>query len=81
MTDARELLTQEMIQQIEDCAKEQGRRPVEVLQEAVGRYMASRRLERLVERGERLAQRRNIKEDNIPELVQQVRRENRARGR
>jgi putative PIN family toxin of toxin-antitoxin system len=81
MTDARELLSEDLIQQIEDCAKEQGRKPVEVLEEAVGRYMAQRRLDRLAERGERLAQRRNIKEEDIPELVQQVRRENGVRGR
>jgi hypothetical protein len=79
MTDARELLSEEMIQPIEDCAKEQGRKPVEVLEEAVGRYIAQRRLDRLAERGERLAQRRNIKEEDIPELVQQVRRENGVR--
>jgi hypothetical protein len=80
MTDARELLSGEMIEQIEACAREQGRKPVEVLEEAVGRYMAQRRLERLVERGERLAQQRGIREEDVPELVRQVRREN-ARGR
>ena len=81
MTDARELLSEELIQQIEICAREQNRKPAEVLEEAIGRYMALRRLERLSERGERLARERGIREEDVPDLVQQVRQENKARGR
>ena len=81
MTDARELLTGEMIERLEACAKEQGRAPVEVLEEALNRYMAQQRLERLAQRGERLAGDRNIREEDVPELVQQVRRESTTRGR
>lgn len=81
MTDARELLSGEMIEKIEACAKEQRREPVEVLEEALGRYMAQQRLQRLADRGEKLARERGIREEDLPELVRQVRRENAERGR
>jgi len=81
MTDARELLSGEMIEKIEACAKEQGREPVEVLEEALARYMAQQRLQNLAERGEKIARERCIREEDVPELVRQVRRENATRGR
>jgi predicted transcriptional regulator len=80
MTDAKELLSQELIEKIESCAREQNRKPSEVLEEALGRYMALRRLERLSENGERLARERSIREQDVEDLVQQVRQENKARG-
>ena len=46
MTDEKQLLSDELLQQIEDCAREQKRKPSEVLEEAVRRYIALRRLER-----------------------------------
>jgi hypothetical protein len=81
MTDAEELLSEELIGQIEKCAREQNRRPGEVVEEALRRYMALRRLERLSERGGELARARNIREEDIPEVVHDLRRENTARGR
>lgn len=80
MADARELLSGEMIEKIEACAKELGRDPVEVVQEALRRYMAQQRLQRLAERGEKLARERGIREEDLPELVRQVRREDAPRG-
>lgn len=59
MTDARDILSQSLIDRIEVCAREQGRKPAEILEEAIGRYMASRRLARLAERGEALARARH----------------------
>lgn len=81
MTDGREMLSEALIHQIEDCAREQNRKPVEVLEEAVQLYMAQQRLQRLAERGERLARERGILEKNVPELVQQVRRERQHFGK
>jgi predicted nucleic acid-binding protein len=75
MTDAREILSQELIEQIENCAREQGRKPSEVVEEAIGRYMASCRLERLAERGETLARKRGIREEQIPDIVHGFRQE------
>jgi hypothetical protein len=77
MTDAKELLSEHLIQQIEACARQQGRKPVEVLEEAIVRYMASLSLERLAERGE--AMRKGVREEDIPDLVHQHRHEKRGR--
>ena len=76
MIDARELISEEMIERIEISARDQNRKPAEVLEEALSRYMAQRRLESLAERGEALARARGIREEDVPELVQQVRGEN-----
>jgi len=81
MTDDKQLLSDELLQQIEDCAREQNRKPSEVLEEAVRRYMALRRLERLAERGEERARARGIREEDVPSLVQEVRQEKIVRGR
>src|SRR5712691_2555395 len=69
MTDEKQLLSDELLQQIEDCAREQNRKPSEVLEEAVRRYMALCRLERLAERGEERARARGIREGDVPGLV------------
>jgi putative PIN family toxin of toxin-antitoxin system len=81
VTDAKELLSEELIKQIENCAREQNRKPAEVLEEAVRRYMALRRLEQLAERGEARALARGIREEDVPGLVHEVRQENKLRGR
>jgi predicted transcriptional regulator len=38
MADARELLTDELVQQVEDIARAENRKPAEVLQDAVTQY-------------------------------------------
>jgi hypothetical protein len=81
MTDAKELLSEEMIRQIEDAARTQNRKPAAVLEEAWKRYIATHRLERLAHRGEDQARALGIREEDIPQLVREVRRENRSRGR
>ena len=81
MTDAKELLSEELIQQIEEAARAQNRKPAEVLEEAWSRYMATRRLERLAQRGEERARALGIREKDVPRLVDEVRQENRVRGR
>jgi hypothetical protein len=39
MTDARELLSEKLIHQIEETARAQSRKPAEVLEEAVRKYL------------------------------------------
>ncbi len=68
-----------MQQQIAQFAREQNREPGEVLEDAVRRYIAVQRLERLAEKGEARAQALGIKEDDVPRPVEEVRRENRER--
>jgi len=74
-------LAEELQQQIAQFAREQNREPGEVLADAVRRYIAVRKLERLAEKGEARARALGIKEDDVPRLVEEVRRENRERGR
>jgi hypothetical protein len=81
MTDAKELLSEELIQQIEEAARTQNRKPAEVLDEAWGRYMATRRLEQLAQRGEERARALGIREEDVPRLMDEVRQENRVHGR
>jgi len=81
MTDAKELISEELIQQIEEAARIQNRKPAEVLEEAWSRYMATRRLEQLARRGEERARARGIREEDVQRLVSEARQENRVHGR
>lgn len=77
ITNPRPLLSEEMRRRIEDLARQESREPSEVLEEAVRRYTASCRLERLSERLEKSAGGRGIREEDAPSLVEEVRGENR----
>ena len=81
ITNPQPLLSDEMRRRIEDLASQENREPSEVLEEAVRRYAASSRLERLSERLEKSARGRGIREEDVPSLVQEVRRENQLRSR
>ena len=74
-------LSEELQQKLDEIAREQHREPAEVLEEAVRRYVGIQALERLAKKGEKYAKARGIKEDDVPDLVHEVRRENRDRGR
>jgi predicted transcriptional regulator len=81
ITNPHPLLSDEVRRRVEDLARQENREPSAVLEEAVRRYAASSRLERLSERLEKSAHRRGIKEEDVPSLVADVRRENELRGR
>jgi hypothetical protein len=80
MADAKELLTDELVQQVEDIARAQNRKPAEVLQDAVKEYADHHGWVEFVQRNNQRARARNITEDDIPRLIQEVRRENEQRG-
>jgi predicted transcriptional regulator len=80
MPETKTLISDQLKQRVEDLAREQNREPVEVVEEALGRYLASQRLEKLGARLERQALANGIREEDVPGLVEQVRRENEARG-
>jgi predicted transcriptional regulator len=81
ITNPHPLVSDEVRRRVEDLARQENREPSEVLEEAVRRYGASSRLERLSERLEKSARDRGIREDDVPSLVTEVRRENQLRGR
>jgi hypothetical protein len=66
---------------VEDFARQQNREPADIVEEALNRYMAGLRLEKLGAKMERRAMAIGIKEENVPGLVREVHRENAERGR
>lgn len=81
MTNANSLLSDDVRRRVEDLARQQKREPAEVLEEAVRRYAATCRLERFADRMEKSARARGINEEDVPSLIEQVRRENQLRDR
>ena len=81
MTDAKELLSDELVQQVEDLARAQNRKPAEVLQDAVTQYAEKQSWVDFVTRNEKRAAALGLTEDDVPRLVQEVRRENHDLGR
>lgn len=81
ITNPHPLLSDEVRRRVEDLARQENREPSAVLEEAVRRYAASSRLERLSERLEKSAHARGVREEDVPSLVEEVRRENQLRGR
>jgi len=81
MTNGKELLSGELLEQVEQVARAQNREPSELVEEAVRKYLKSERLERFVEKAERRALAKRLREEDVPRLVTEVRRENQERGR
>jgi predicted transcriptional regulator len=75
------LVSDEVRRRVEDLARQENREPSEVLEEAVRRYATSSRLERLSERLEKSAHDRGVREEDVPALVAEFRRENELRSR
>jgi len=72
-------LSDELQEKLEQIAREQHREPAEVLEEAVRRYIGIKAHERLAQKAEERARGRGIKEEDVPRLVEEVRREDRGR--
>jgi predicted transcriptional regulator len=81
MTETKTQLSDELQRRVNELAREQNREPAEILEEAVRRYVAVRRLERLAQEGEERARALGIREEDVPGLVEEVRRANRVRVR
>jgi predicted transcriptional regulator len=79
MTDAKELLSPDLIQKIEDAARTENRRPADLLQDAVKQYLYRQSWVDFVERNERRALDMGLTEDDVPRLVEDYRRENHSR--
>ena len=54
---------------MEETAREQNREPAETVEEAVGRYLATRRLASFSERMERRAREKGIREGDVSRLM------------
>lgn len=78
--NGKELLSEEVLQRVEDLARQQHREPSAVLEDAFNRYAAECRLDGLQAKLGASAKKLGIREKDVPELVHQVRNEN-PRGR
>jgi hypothetical protein len=65
MTDAREIISPELIRQIEELARTENRTPAQVIADVWGRYVDENSWERLIESGQENAKRLGIKESDI----------------
>ncbi len=80
MKDGQGLLSEELLQQVEETARVQNRQPSEVVAEAVRSYLEGQSWRRFVEGNERHAREMGIGEEDVDRLIAEVRRENEARG-
>jgi predicted transcriptional regulator len=81
MTDGKELLSEELLHQVEHAARAQNRPPAEVLEEAVRQYLERQRWVQFVEKNESRTRAKGIDEGDVDRLISEVRRENEERGR
>jgi len=74
-------LSNGLMAEVEETARAQNRKPVEVLEDAVRQYLDDQKWERLVTSGERRAKEKGLTEADVPRLIEEVRAEKRALGR
>ena len=79
--EPRQLMSDDLLRQVEETARFQNRQPEEVVSEAVRKYLDDQKWERLVTAGEQRAKARGPTEADVPRLIEEVRNENRTRGR
>jgi predicted transcriptional regulator len=80
MTDSKKWLSSILIERIEEAARMQNRKPAEVLADAVEQYLEKESWAEFVRRNERRAATLGLTEEDVPRLVEEVRRENRERN-
>jgi predicted transcriptional regulator len=73
-------LPEELLHEVEETALAQNRKAAEVVEEAVRRYVAIQRHAAFAEKMERRARAKGIREEDVPRLVEEVRREKRQHG-
>jgi predicted transcriptional regulator len=81
MTDTNALLSDELLQKVEETARAQHRKPAEVVTEAVSKYLDEQSWVKFVENNERRAKAMGITEDDVDRLIQEYRAENPQHGR
>ena len=74
MTDSKPLLSDDLLHEVEEAAREQNRQPADVVKEAVERYLRLKRREKLYAYGEGQAAKLGIRESDVPDLVKDTRK-------
>jgi predicted transcriptional regulator len=80
-TDTKISLSEELLQQVEETARAQNRKPAEVVEEAVKKYLEAQSWVQFVEGNERRAKAMGITEEDVPRLIEEYRAENKQRER
>ncbi len=75
MTDAKQLLSDELLRQIEETASAQNRKPSEVLEDAVRNYLEEQSWQALVGKAEERNRVKGRTEEDVTGLVSEARRE------
>jgi hypothetical protein len=78
-TEPRPLISEALLHQVEDAAREQNREPAEVLEEAWSRYVEEQCWTRLVSVGQENARRLGLEESDTERLIAEYRQEKRGR--
>jgi len=81
MPDNNIRVPEALMAEVQKAAQTENRSPAEVVREAVERYLRQKRKERLYAYGEGQAEKLSIREEDVPELVKQTRRETTERSR
>ncbi|HUI44251.1 MAG TPA: hypothetical protein VL523_19975 [Terriglobia bacterium] len=81
MTNGKELLSDELLHRVEEVARSQNRKPEDLLEEAVRKYLDELSWQALVGKAEERNRARGLTEQDVPRLIAEVRRENQERGR
>jgi hypothetical protein len=78
-TEPRPLISEALLHQVQETAREQNREPAEVLEEAWSRYVEEQSWARLVTAGQENSRRLGLKESDTERLIAEYRREKRVR--
>ena len=81
MSDSNIRVSEALMAELQRAADLEQRSLEEVVEDAVERYVRLKRRERLYAYGEGQAKRLGIKEEDVPTLVKEIRRDTSARGR
>jgi len=78
-TESKPLISDDLLHQVEQTAREQNRQPAEVLEEAWKRYIDEQSWAKLVTAGQENARRLGLKESDTERLIAEFRQEKRGR--
>ena len=81
MSDSSIKVSEALMAELQRAADVEQRSPEEVVEDAVERYLRVKRRESLYTYGEGQAKRLGIKEEDVPALVKEIRRDTSARDR
>jgi predicted transcriptional regulator len=81
VSDSKIRVSEALMAELQRAADVEQRSPEEVVEDAVERYLRVKRRESLYTYGEGQAKRLGIKEEDVPALVKEIRRDTSARDR